>query len=139
MATTFESTLHGTLLMCSAYTQRDPVSGKPIYTHLRIIAKQPNGMLFEAVQVVGIGPDAVTRAALLKGRLQAGTEIEAHGCGVTITRSRPEDPPRLFLQNVEYIRTTAAPSRAPSNVHSILTRLAERVPAVARGMQANHF
>jgi hypothetical protein len=136
MPQTFEATLHGRLLMCSTYTQADPFNGKPIYTHLRVVAKQDNGTLFEAVQVVGLGTDAVTRAALLKSRMKPGCRIEAHGGAVCITRGQRNDPPRLWLQNVEYIRAEepAGEGQEPTTVHSILGRLASRVPAVARGM-----
>lgn len=132
----FESTLHGTLLMCSVYTHHDARSGNALYTHLRIMAKQANGLMFEAVQVVGSGPDAVTRATVMKGRLRPGVQVEVHADAVCIVTGADGDPPRLFLQNVDYIRSQpdADQARTASNVHSILHRLAERVPAVARGM-----
>ncbi len=137
--TGFESTLTGVVQMASIYTHFDPVTGRPLYTHLRVIAKQANGLPFEAVQIVGCGPDAITRAAVMRGRMPAGTPVEAHGNAVSIARNTEGDPPRLFLHNVEYIRTQPGRTARPGNVHSILHRLAERVPAVARGMQAGQF
>lgn len=135
----FECTLAGDVVMCGTFTKTDEASGRALYTHLHVVAKQPNGVFFEAVQIVGTGPDAVTRAAVMKGRMQTGVRIEAHGGWVGIAGQAVGDPPRLFLHNVEYIRTAYAQTqRTPANVYSILGRLAERVPAVARGLQAAH-
>jgi hypothetical protein len=131
----FETALTGTVVMSSVYTRHNPRTTAPEFTHLHIMAKQDNGMLFEAVQVVGSGPDSITRAAVMRGRCKPGVRIEAHGAFVGLAGVAAGDPPRLFLHGVAYIRTDPRPA-SENNVVSILNRMAERVPALARGMQS---
>jgi hypothetical protein len=131
----FETALTGTVVMSSVYTRHNPRTRAPEWTHLHVMAKQDNGMMFEALQVVGSGPDAITRAAVMRGRCKPGVRIEAHGAFVGLAGVAAGDPPRLFLHGVAYIRTDPRPAAA-SNVVNILNRMSERVPAIARGMQS---
>jgi len=136
---TFETVLTGTVVMSAVYTQPTPsLEHHAAATRLHVMAKQDNGLLFEAVQVIGTGPDAQTRGAVMRGRVKPGARIEAHGAFVGLTGTAAGDPPRLLLHGVSYIRSrdvTHTPALPAPQVASILNRLAERVPGVARGMQ----
>jgi hypothetical protein len=130
----FETVLTGTVVMSSLFTRRHEQTSAALFTHLHVVAKQENGQLFEAVQMVGSGPDAETRGAVMRGRVKPGVRIEAHGAFVGLAGHDKGDPPRLFLHGVTYIRSDPRPAPTP-NVINILQRMSERVPALARGLQ----
>lgn len=154
----FVTCLVGRVLLSGTFTEPCAAPSVLRATCLRVIAKQDCGTIFETVQLVGLGPDAETRALIMRGRLRAGARIQAHGSHVTIVSGPAQgEPPRLLLHNTEFIRSepaepphlalvfggtesaTAARARAPTpdpRIAGILQRMAERHPAIARGLPA---